>query len=471
MRVSLSILFLVLALAGFHGARGVDAQELTPVQVNERMMERRAIQAVIWGMPAVNTQLMLQEMLAKTQGRVNQVLYWSRPADASNQTLTPNPDSIYFMTFFDTKKGPVVLEVPPADTGSFAGNIVNAWQMPLEDAGPEGADKGKGGKYLLLPPDFSGKAPPGYIVLRVDTFTGYALFRSNLVSHNDSDVAKAVAYGKRLKVYPLSQAGHRVVTQFADANGIEFDSTIRYDLSFFQFLDRVVQYEPWLPRDRVMIDQLKSIGIEKGKPYRPGARSQEILKRAIQEAQVWLDQQFESNFPPYWPGSHWGLPASPEMINAYQTSYADPHSYPVDARAIIYTYTSIGIKRLGRAQFYLMTIKDKDGQSLDGSMTYRLTVPPNVPVNQYWSATAYDRARHTLLNTLRPSRSSQISDLQKNADGSIDIYFGPQEPEGKETNWVPTVAGRQFEVMFRLYGPQQSLFEKTWRLPDVQKIR
>src|SRR5690349_24909892 len=99
MRVSLSILFLVLALAGFHGARGVDAQELTPVQFNERMMERRAIQAVIWGMPAVNTQLMLQEMLAKTQGRVNQVLYWSRPADASNQTLTPNPDSIYCMTF------------------------------------------------------------------------------------------------------------------------------------------------------------------------------------------------------------------------------------------------------------------------------------------------------------------------------------------------------------------------------------
>jgi hypothetical protein len=98
-------------------------------------------------------------------------------------------------------------------------------------------------------------------------------------------------------------------------------------------------------------------------------------------------------------------------------------------------------------------------------------VPPNVPVNQYWSATAYDRARHALLNTQRASRSSQIPDLQKNADGSIDIYFGPQEPEGKETNWVPTVAGRQFEVMFRLYGPQQSLFEKTWRLPDVQKIR
>ncbi len=128
----------------------------TPEQLAQRTIERRAVEAVIWGMPAVNADLMLQEMLSKTSGKVNQILYWSRPADQKNQTLTPNPDATYFMTFFNTKDvGPVVIEVPPADGGSLAANIDNIWQMPLEDAGPEGADKGKGGKYLILPPGYT----------------------------------------------------------------------------------------------------------------------------------------------------------------------------------------------------------------------------------------------------------------------------------------------------------------------------
>src|SRR5262249_55872762 len=148
--------------------------------------------------------LMLQEMLTKTKGKVNQVLYWSRPADWKNQTLTPNPDSIYFMVFFDTKEvGPLVIDIPPANGGSFAGNIVNVWQMPLEDAGPEGADKGNGGKFLILSPDFTGTAPSGYILLHSETYTGYALLRSSLKSHADADVVAAVDYGKRVQVYPL----------------------------------------------------------------------------------------------------------------------------------------------------------------------------------------------------------------------------------------------------------------------------
>ena len=159
-----------------------------------RTIERRAVEAVIWGMPAVNYDLMLQEMLTKTEGKVNEILYWSRPLDWKNQTLTPNPDAIYFMAFFNTKDvGPVVLEIPPADGGSLAANIDNVWQMPLEDAGPEGADKGKGGKYLILPPNYKGTLPDGYIVLHSDTYGGYALIRSNLVSHSDADVAKSVA--------------------------------------------------------------------------------------------------------------------------------------------------------------------------------------------------------------------------------------------------------------------------------------
>jgi len=146
-------------------------------------------------MPAVNTDLMLQEMLNKTSAKVGQVVYWGRPLDWHNQTLTPNPDALYFMVFFNTKDGPVVLDLPPGDAnGSFNGNIVTTWQMPLEDAGLLGLDKGAGGKYLVLPPGYTGSKPDNYTVLQSDTFGGYMLFRANFKSHGDADVANAVAY-------------------------------------------------------------------------------------------------------------------------------------------------------------------------------------------------------------------------------------------------------------------------------------
>jgi hypothetical protein len=140
----LTIFTLALALA-VHVAPILRAQNFSADELNKRTIERRAVEAVIWGMPAVNYDLMLQEMLTKTQGKVNQILYWSRPLDWKNQTLTPNPDAIYFMAFFNTKDaGPVVLEIPPADGGSLAANIDNVWQMPLEDAGPRARTKAKG---------------------------------------------------------------------------------------------------------------------------------------------------------------------------------------------------------------------------------------------------------------------------------------------------------------------------------------
>ena len=285
-------------------AMSAHAQNFSPDDLARRTIERRAVEAMNWGMSAVNTDLMLQEMLNKTAGKVNQVIYWSRPLDWHNQTLTPNPDAIYFMAFFNTKDaGPIVLEIPAAgDDGSLNGNIVDFWQMPLEDAGPSGADAGKGGKYLLLPPGYAGPVPEGYIVLRPATFGSYALLRSNLKSHSDADVAKSVAYGKRVKVYPLSQAANPPPTVFTDAANVVFDSTIRYDASFFTSLDRVVQSEPWLPRDRAMIDMLRSLGIEKGKPFNPDAKTKAALETGAREAQAWLEARYDTGLPPFYPG-------------------------------------------------------------------------------------------------------------------------------------------------------------------------
>jgi hypothetical protein len=445
----------------------------TLAQLAERTLHRRAVEAVIWGMPAVNTDLMRQEMLRKTDGKENQMLYWSRPADANNQTLTPNPDCIYFMTFYNTKEvGPVVIELPPADKGSFAGSIMTFWQMPMADVGPDGEDKGKGGKYLVLPPGYKEKVPDGYSVLRSDTFAGYALLRSNLISHSGADIAKANDYGKRTKVYPVSAGASPPATKFSDASPVLFDSTIRYDVSFFENLNRVVQDEPWIDRDRAMIDQLKSIGIEKGQPFKPDDKTKAILTDAIGEAHALLEARYDAGMPEYNPGIRWTLPAMPDLIGSYKTSYGDPNAYPVDSRGLGYTYAFVGIRNLGAAQFYLISIKDKDGKPYEGNRTYRLRVPANAPVKDYWSVTAYDRKVHTVIKGMAyASRSSQIPDLKKNADASVDIYIGPKAPEGKKGNWLPTDPTRQFELMFRFYGPKPDLFDKTWKLPDVEQVK
>ncbi|BCP52738.1 hypothetical protein K32_13550 [Kaistia sp. 32K] len=452
-------------------AAAVAAEDPEVADLHRRLVERRAFEAMIWGMPAVNADLMLQAMLSQTGAKPNDILYWSRPADWKNQTLTPNPDSIYFMSFWNVKDGPIVIEVPPAVGGSIAGNIVDAWQMPLEDAGPEGADAGKGGKYLVLPPGYPARVPKGYIALPSDTYTGFALLRSSLASHAKADIAKAVAYGKALKVYPLAKAGNPPPTRFVDASGTLFDATIRYDASFFENLDRVVQREPWLPRDRAMIDPLRTLGIEKGKSYAPNAATRAALLAGAHEAQAWLSAQYDAGFPVMNEGIRWFPAARADVVKAVQNGYADPDTYPVDARGVTYTLGFTGIKRIGTAQFYLMTSKDRNGHPFDGGRTYRLRVPADAPVKQYWSATVYDRATHALIRNLdRSSVASITKGVVKNADGSVDVYFGPKAPEGHEANWVPTDPNGEFELLFRLYGPEKPLFDKTWKLPDVEKL-
>ncbi len=478
MRTKLICLALAAALSAVLTV-SVFAQEknwraFSPAKSTERTLQRRAVEAVIWGMPAVNAELMFEAMPA-AKADFNQVVYWSRPINWKDQTLTPNPDTIYLNPYYNTKDvGPIVLEIPPAsDEESITGSIDDAWQTALEDVGPAGADRGKGGKYLILPPGYKDKPPDGYIALPSATYTGFVILRSNLKSGSDADIAKAVAYGKRIKVYPLSQAAHPPPTKFVDVYDVMFDSTIPYDLRFFQALDRFVQREPWLERDKAMIDQLKTIGIEKGKPFNPDANARKILNDAAREAHAWLDLKYESLFTtPFSEGTHWQLPAMPGVSEGMMTNFADPNAYPVDGRGVAYSMAYFSAKHLGAGQYYLMAIADKDGQPFDGATNYRLTVPANAPVRLYWSATVYDRETPALIRNLSlSSRSSHTPGLQKNADGSVDIYFGPKAPAGKQSNWVPTSAEGKFEVLFRLYGPEKPFFDKTWKIPDIEKVK
>ena len=443
-----------------------------PAELADRALHRRAIDAVIWGIPAVNYDMMVRQLL-KLGGAPNQVVFWSRPVGWKNQTLTPNPDTIYFMPFFNTKDvGPVVLEIPPADSGTIVGSVDDCWQTAIDDVGPAGADKGEGGKYLILPPEHAGSVPDGYIAIPSPTYQSYALLRSNYRSADDADIADAVTYGKRVRVYPLSAAADPPETAFIDAIDVLFDATIPYDARFFESLNRIVQSEPWLMRDKAMIDTLKTIGVEKGKPFAPNDKTRRIFNLAAHEAHAWLANRLESSYfpPPFFDGGHWHVPAAGEVIEGLMTNFADPGSYPVDNRAVAYSIAFFSAKHLGSGQFYLMAIKDGKGNRLDGGTTYRLHVPAAVPVHQYWSATVYDGKTHTLIrNTPWSSRSSTSSGLATNADGSVDICFGPAAPDGESSNWVPTKACNTFEVIFRFYGPDEALFDKTWKLPDIQK--
>lgn len=453
-----------------------DSKQFDAKDLATRSLQRRAVEAVIWGMPAVNFDRMYQAMVhdAKAGEGSNKIVYWSRPSSWKNQTLTPNPDTIYLMPFFNTKDvGPVVLEIPPADNGSITGSVDDCWQTAIEDVGPAGVDRGKGGKYLILPPGYKDEVPAGYIPMQSETYQSYALLRSNFQSTSEADIVKAVAYGKRIKVYPLSQAAHPPDTQFIDAINVVFDATIPYDVRFFESLSRIVQIEPWLQRDRAMIDPLKSIGIEKGKPFNPDPATQEVLKQAALEAHAWFLPLYEQVIvPPFNEGKHWALPVSPEFAKGIQSDYADPNSYPTDARGLSYFFAFFSAKHLGAGQYYLLTMKDNQGKFLNGAQTYRLNVPANAPVRLYWSAVAYDGNTHALIrNTKWSSRSSQTPGLQKNTDGSADIYFGPKAPSGKESNWIPTSANGNFEVLFRFYGPEKPLFDKTWVLPDIEEVK
>lgn len=281
---------LLVPLSGCTGAPGRRSMRVfrlepgySPTALSERTIHRRAVEAVIWGMPAVNYERMLQAAIANG-AKLNQVVYWSRPVNWKNQTLTPNPDTIYLNPFYDTTNGPVVVEIPPATADNvIVGSFDVAWQNALSDFGPAGADQGRGGKYLVLPPGYKEQPPAGYIVLQSETYRGFVILRSNFKSRSEADLRSAVEHGKKVKVYPLG--GNPDSTVFVDAYDKPFDATIPYDASFFEYLNRFVQAEPWLVRDKAMIDSLKTIGIEKGRPYQPNETTKRILAEAVKEAQ------------------------------------------------------------------------------------------------------------------------------------------------------------------------------------------
>jgi hypothetical protein len=440
---------------------------LSADELAERTIERRAVEAAIWGMPIVSVDAMRQAFLH--EGKYGDILYLSTPADWKFQITTPNASSLYVYFNFNLQAGPVVLEFPAAVGAGLFGTILDAWQVPLTDVGPEGDDEGNGGRYLLIPPGYTEPIPMGYFPVRSKTNNGYGLFRAIPTTQSDIDIAKAIALIKQLRLYPLASADRPHRQRHIDISGKLFDGIVRYDETFYESLATMVSEEPVQTRDLAVMGQLESLGITRDKPFRPNPRMKSILRNALAEAHAGF-MEWTRKIEPYWPESHWGLHG--QLASQTHFSFLTPDRLAIDDRGAVYFFACAPPKTLGAATFYLSSAKDSRGDPLLGGKSYRLRVPPNPPVKQYWAITVYDLATAGfIVNSPTLCIDSYKTHTEKNADGSVDVYFGPTLPaKSRVNNWIYTASGREWIAMFRFYGPRKSIFERTWVLPDIERV-
>jgi hypothetical protein len=436
---------------------------------DERTLYRRAVEAAIWGMPIVAFDTMREAFFRDAGATYNDVMFLSKPADWKLQITTPNASSRYVFTHFNVKDGPVVFEIPPAVAAGLFGSMNDAWQAPLADVGPAGDDQGKGGKYLLLPPGYTDAEPAGYFPVRMNTFNGYALLRAIPETSSDADVAKALDLIKKVRLYPLSEAKHPSAARSIDMSGKLFDGIPRYDASFYERLARIVKEETVQERDFVAMGQLRSLGITRDTDFQPDARTKELLAKAIVEAQRGFMQQILRG-EPIWPGSHWTALGGATPAKTAFTFVTDDY-LDIDARGMTYFLACAPPQKLGAASVYIWGTHDAADEALQGEDTYHLRVPPNVPVKQFWAVTVYDlESAGFIRESPRVELNSYNEGMQKNTDGSVDVYFGPKAPEGKESNWIFTAPGKQWFSAFRFYGPEQAVSDKSWVLPDIETV-
>lgn len=433
---------------------------------------QRGTQAAIWGVSAVSMMGVRHGTERDLGGTFNDIIYMSHPMVSRHGFLTANNQVPYVIVMLNTTDGPVVFEVPPASPKTiFFGTAIDAWQVPVVDVGPEGADAGKGGKYLFLPPGYDKPVPDGYIVCRPKTFHTYVGLRP--VAVNGGTLEEGVAYSKQLKAYPLADPGK--AGRYIDAFPKAWDTLPKYDISYFQDLATVVNEEPVQEKDLAMMGLLPSLGIKKGQPFKPDAPTTKALQNAVQLAYDQMQSYFTTPgraLMPFWPAHQWQVLNLSKQQVEEGFPFVTPDELLIDPRGGgVYFWATWLPKHLGKGSFYLMGLRDKSGAPLDGKSLYRLRVPKDVPAREFWSAIVYSmNTKGFIANASRVGISSyEKAGLKANEDGTIDLYFGPKPPKGMEANWLPT--GENFFLIFRLYGPEKALFDKSWSLADVEKIK
>ena len=441
--------------------------------INYEIMVQRATQAAMWAMPGVALIDFIKATRRDLGGDYNDIIFVSKPFNSKHGFLTANDVTAYCWGSISTKDGPVIVDIPPkTNKVSYFGSIVNAWQQPLEDIGPGGVDKGKGGKYLILPPEYSGVVPSGYHVIKSDTTDLGFAFRPRL--YNGATDLDAAKYAKRVKIYHLSKAKNPPKTNYLDATDKVYGGLPTYDFTFFLDINDLIQNNPVRRQDKAMVGLLKDLGIEKGKPFSPTELQKQAMNEGINLAYNKMQSDFltEGNLlMPLWKGkNHWAFWNFEKGQSEIGFPFENENEILIDARAGAYFYVTYLPKHLGGSTFYLTGIKDKAGDLYKGDSTYKLNVPKDTPVKDFWSVIVYSlKSKGFIEKSPRVGLSSRNKEtMQANSDGSYDIYFGPKPPSGKEENWIPT--GEDFFLLFRLYGPKTKTFFKSWTLDDLVKI-
>ena len=440
----------------------------------------------------------------------NSVLIFSELMDSSSWFLTANCDTVYYLGFVDLSDGPMVVETPPMALGTFD----DMWFKWIIDFGFPGPDRGAGGRFLLLPPGYSGVVPEGgFFVGRSRTNRVLMLGRSFM---ENNDPAPTVATIKStLKVYPYTPGGAGTsvgtlltgtvpfaapaevpATTFVEGTGTAFNTIPPTDARFFETVHALLQDEPAESGDPEIVGHLAELGIVKGKPFAPDDRMRRILEDAASVGNatsraLMFDSRGEEDVY-FYPDSAWTnmlfnggyrfetpVPlVTPEGIKPYPPTGARKH----DLRTLFfYGYTGItpamAMRLTGIGSQYLAAFMDSNGAYFDGARTYTVTLPPDIPEARFWSLTLYDNQTRSLLATPQRypragSQSYPTPAATANPDGSTTVHIGPEQPAGvPDGDWIQTMPGKGWFIVLRLYSPLAPFFDKSWRVGEVEPAR
>ena len=450
--------------------------EETVSKVYDNLDRTRATQAFLDMVPLASIEGLRRGMESVGVDASHKILLYNDLMDSNSLFLTGNTDTIYAIGMLDLQRdGATVVEIPP---GAGPGTVNDAYFRFVIDMGAPGPDRGKGGKYLILPPGYEGEVPEGYFSVESPTYVNWLPLRGFL---KDGKTDAAVdMWTKGLKIYPLSKKDNPPKLEVINGTGIIMNTVHANDETFFEEIAEVIQREPLEFLDDELRGNLASIGIEKGKEFAPDARMRAILKDGVAianaTARALAFRPRSETIYIYGDESAWFTAFDG---GSYQWLLNDGNGgRNRDARTLFFYIATVNtpamvLQMIGAGSQYALATLDSKGRYLDGAKDYKITIPGDVPAKDFWSLVVYDPQTRSMLQTDQPypsKNNERNRDLVKNDDGSTTIWFGPKAPKGKEANWIQTVPGKGWFICLRLYGPLEPWFKQTWRPGEIELV-